>query len=1109
MKKIQLILIALLLVLGAQSAYAYRYTFNSLGGVGSGTYDDPYLIRNDKDWERFSQCGESHVSWDDYCNDPHFTDKYVKLVANIHIYRAASDGYGFMGHFDGNGYTITSHISKTSIWSGDFEGMSVFRFLSNGAVVENLHVNGDVTSTQKYLGGLVGIVSNNSTVVIRNCRVSTNVSAWWDGWDEGNNKDKTMGGILGYIQNDDCNVTIQDCVFDGSLSGMNASDPQHDYSDYNSGLVGYKNGTLSLVNCLFSPSSIVRMNTSHCKTLARYDSSSGLKIMNCYYTRTMGDAQGTNASGMSVEALVNALGANWQEQGGKAIPVLSSTENFGGSGTEADPYRITSAANWNALARRVSNGDSFYGKYFKLTNDISVTTMIGTPQSKFRGIFQGAGRSINVNYSTTADFCGPFRYLSHEASIRNLTVTGTITSSAKYAGGIAGYAEGKVYFDACRSSVTINGTTDGDGSHGGLLGEAVGSDFSDDVYFWDCLFDGRLIGTKTDKWGGFIGWVKDEPDAYLYNCLFDPTEISVKDNDNKTFCRGSDIHLDKCYYTRVLGSTQGSDGRNKSASELVSLLGQNWMVVANKAINKPKISYPAFSGSGTSGNPYIIATPDDWDHLAIDVLTGNNYAGKYFRLANNIEVNRMIGTYDPDYNTGRSFCGNFDGNGKILTVHLNGSGTHIAPFSCLDGVTIKNLHIDGTVTTTGTRPAGLAGFVSGNVYIENCDNTVAISSSHNGEINAGAYVSRINSKAYLYFKGCTFLGSITYSNSNGYGGGGFVGYNKSNANLKNCLFAPTSLTIKKYDSQARHYMFVGGSIRATLSNCYYNALASDYKIGTSSSLVKEGKLMHTITPGNYVTIAMNGTAVPYNVSGITAYSNNGGTSFYPGFIYGDVIYAGNGDTVNLLLSFNNSDVAYTATSGTLTGNGHSGTNDAYTLIMTDNDVTILGNGIIVLMETNDNQTTIDENNGQTRTVRLIRTLEKGVWNSFSVPFAIPAATLTSVLGADVKVKKLTASALSEEGALSFTFETVTAIEAGKPYLIMPSSEYVDPQFPEVTFNKTVTTTETTAVNFVPAINPTPFMANDKSILFITVDGKLASPSKSDAIKGFRAYFKIK
>ena len=71
-----------------------------------------------------------------------------------------------------------------------------------------------------------------------------------------------------------------------------------------------------------------------------------------------------------------------------------------------------------------------------------------------------------------------------------------------------------------------------------------------------------------------------------------------------------------------------------------------------------------FDGEGTQGSPYIIASAGDWNGLVTNVAKDETYSGKYFQLAANITVSRMVGgEYIP-------FRGTFDGAGNKLTFNF-------------------------------------------------------------------------------------------------------------------------------------------------------------------------------------------------------------------------------------------------------------------------------------------------------------------------------------------------------------------------------------------------------------------------------------------------------
>ena len=511
-----------------------------------------------------------------------------------------------------------------------------------------------------------------------------------------------------------------------------------------------------------------------------------------------------------------------------------------------------------------------------------------------------------------------------------------------------------------------------------------------------------------------------------------------------------------------------------------------------------------FYGNGTEAVPYQIPSADAWDFLAYNVNNGNTYSEKVFQMTNNISVTTMagVGTTDGNY---KSFNGTFDGNGHTLNVAFSGSDAWTASFGSLNGATIKNLHITGSISTSGYRPGSIAGFISGNSTIINCWSEVAISSSQvNNWVDAGAFVARINSGNTLTLNGCLFTGSITYTDENAYEGGGMVGWAQNNTTVKfyDCVFAPSAISITNYKDQYTFAATYDGYATKTIDNCYYNDVAN------LQGMTKEGKHWHSITADTDVTLSGMGSATAsYNVSGITAYAQ--------GIKYNNVYYAGNGDAVSLALS-HDENPGYTFSHYTVTGGGTlaNPTTNSPTLTMTNANQTINAEWLentATLSQATDNSTFISTHDGYVYDVTLTRTLQKGGWNTFCVPFTISSEQITSVFGEGTKVRELGSSDFDDTTkALTLNFTETTSIQAGKPYLVYlgSGSNVVNPTFEDVTIVSGTTTTETTYADFVPVMNPTSLTGGDKSILFVTGGDKLTYPSSTGNINGFRAYFQL-
>ena len=124
-------------------------------------------------------------------------------------------------------------------------------------------------------------------------------------------------------------------------------------------------------------------------------------------------------------------------------------------GSEDDPYLIYFKEQWDLLAERVNTGHSTYqNKFFKLMEDISITTMVGVYGKTFNGTFDGDGHTLTVNYTDNSSdhYTAPFRFIN-EATINNLHVTGKISKEKKkHAGGLVGQAFGENRINNCRSA---------------------------------------------------------------------------------------------------------------------------------------------------------------------------------------------------------------------------------------------------------------------------------------------------------------------------------------------------------------------------------------------------------------------------------------------------------------------------------------------------------------------------------------------------------------------------------------------------------------------------------------------------------------------------------
>jgi len=234
---------------------------------------------------------------------------------------------------------------------------------------------------------------------------------------------------------------------------------------------------------------------------------------------------------------------------------------WSGSGTENDPILISSVEDWNTLSTN-SQSNTYAGVYFRLMNDLSVSTMIGSESDeagRFAGRFDGNGHTLTVSYDVTQNHAAPFRNVNN-VTIKNLIVDGSIKTNKKYAAGIIGRARGTTSIENCRVSVQFTDDTNGDGTDGGF----VGVNDNGALTITGCVFDGIINSPGVRGWGGFVGWSESNNGGcttVITNCLFAPASASFDANGCQTFSRyrnESTVTLNNCYYTLALAGTQGT-----------------------------------------------------------------------------------------------------------------------------------------------------------------------------------------------------------------------------------------------------------------------------------------------------------------------------------------------------------------------------------------------------------------------------------------------------------------------------------------------------------------------------------------------------------------------
>jgi hypothetical protein len=168
----------------------------------------------------------------------------------------------------------------------------------------------------------------------------------------------------------------------------------------------------------------------------------------------------------------------------------------GGTGTELDPYLISTPEDMNAIGGDPCDWD----KHFLMTADIDLSQYTNSQfnvivpdwRNPFNGVFDGDGHIIsNFTYDgTSMPFWGMFGVLGDQGRIENLGVEDVNINTTGGAGTLAGDNSGVI------SNCYVTGNISGSGETGGLVGGNGGS-------ILDCYVSGNVSGTY--RIGGLAG----------------------------------------------------------------------------------------------------------------------------------------------------------------------------------------------------------------------------------------------------------------------------------------------------------------------------------------------------------------------------------------------------------------------------------------------------------------------------------------------------------------------------------------------------------------------------------------------------------------------------
>ena len=256
--------------------------------------------------------------------------------------------------------------------------------------------------------------------------------------------------------------------------------------------------------------------------------------------------------------------------------VVFAASSLSGTGTEADPYKLGTKADLEAFAEIVNSDPTACAI---LTDNIEMdntSVLIGTADSKFGGVFNGNGYSVQ-NYKSDSPFGAASALFdcADGATIKNLKITGEMSGVGNFGG--FGRNVKATKFINCTADVNCTAGVAGIGGFIGGLSQGENT-------FDRCIVSGKLSGT-----GDVAGFSINASDKCT-NCIVDAdvpsSNVFIRTTNN---ANNSNNYINITKVTASVGIAGYAN--DKTTGEFVTkLCSGNLMITGNDVNEEYEIS---------------------------------------------------------------------------------------------------------------------------------------------------------------------------------------------------------------------------------------------------------------------------------------------------------------------------------------------------------------------------------------------------------------------------------------------------------------------------------------------------------------------------------------
>ena len=706
---------------------------------GSGNESETITIASKEDWKTFcNRVNKGQTTLNaKLTKDVDLGEEIVMagtLDPNSHSY----DLLCYTGTFDGQGHTLSFSWD-----AGSRNDIAPFKYVKD-ATIKNLRTQGKITSKRyslsgmvraalgtttisgcisdvditggsdlggSHAAGMVEAVADGASVHITDCLVKGSIT---------DNADESYKAMAGFVFSNSGTYTLTRCLYVGKNNA-----PNNGYSKTFGETGGYG---ATFTDCYY-------LNTcgkaqGEQVTAERLKSGEMAKLLQGDRTENVwGQTLGTDLEPLPTADAKHVYKVAFTYNGKE---VASRYANRGGNvGTLPTPQEILGVAYNTANTYKLVFADGFYAEYpiyadctvavdvivnnmceiatkedwkkfgelvrsgegnlnAKLTVDLNLGSdiqKIGSESTGYSGTFDGQGHTITIDWNAhgTDTYVALFPFVTN-ATIKNLRVTGQMTSDSKPLSVFSLAARGTTTYEHCISDVKItSGNTNSSYCAAGMV---LSAHPESKITFNDCIVAGDINGTvdnSQQNMGGFVSAQADNATCTFNNCLYTGTN-----NAKGGYAFAPKPTLNNCYYVNAFANVQGTP---TTAEQLASGYVA-WMLQSGRAENVWGQTL------GTDATP-LPTDKADKRVCKVEFTYDNKVAAvRYANRGGNVTLPTAKDILGPAYDAAKTYALTFSGGFSETTVinsdeqvqaYINGTTTGI------DGVTHDATDTHGAV----------------------------------------------------------------------------------------------------------------------------------------------------------------------------------------------------------------------------------------------------------------------------------------------------------------------------------------------------------------------------------------------------------------------------